>query len=69
MHARGRCRFDFLKSFAEETTSADDAYPHYARREYRQFALQCACVIAIIVAALIVDAFVFATIQLFFSMQ
>ena len=28
----GKCRFDYPKSFAEETSSADDAYPIYARQ-------------------------------------
>ena len=27
----GKCRFDYPKPFAEETTSSDDAYPQYAR--------------------------------------
>ena len=27
----GKCRFDYPKAFAEETTATEDAYPRYAR--------------------------------------
>ena len=39
----GKCCFDYAEPFAEETTSCEDAYPHYAR--YAQLQNGCPCVV------------------------